>query len=267
VTAVSGAPSAPFVIIPCDNRVIGGHPYHALGKKYADAVRHVADCLPVMVPAVGASDLLPYAELADGIVLTGSPSNVHPSHFGQAVRDTALPLDPDRDAITLPLVRLAVERGIPLLAICRGLQEVNVALGGSLYQAIHEEPGKRDHREDRTAALDAQYGPAHEVRIHANGLLDRIVGERSITVNSLHGQGIDVLAPGLAVEATSSDDGLVEAVRVLAHSGFALGVQWHPEWKAKDNPVSVRIFRAFGDACRSYRIARTRNAPALSRAA
>ncbi|SPE21627.1 gamma-Glu-GABA hydrolase [Burkholderiales bacterium] len=249
----------PYVMIPCDNRVIGGHLYYALGRKYADAVRVASDCLPLLVPTGGASEFRPYLELADGILLTGSPANVHPSHFGQELRDPALPLDEERDSVTLPLVRLAIEHGIPLLAICRGLQEVNVAMGGSLHQAIHEVPGKRDHRENLSAAPEKQYGPAHDVEIVAGSLLEQIVGERRITVNSLHGQGIDSLAPGLTAEAIAPDH-VIEAVRVGAHPGFSLGVQWHPEWKVLENPVSVRIFRAFGEACRVYRLGRSRGA-------
>jgi putative glutamine amidotransferase len=258
----------PFVLIPCDNRLIGGHYYHALGRKYADAVRLAADCLPLLAPTGGARELIPYLELADGIMLTGSPANVHPSHFGQTVRDPSLPLDEERDSVTLPLVRMAVERGIPLLAICRGLQEINVAMGGSLHQAIHELPGKRDHREDPSRALEEQYGPAHDVDIVPESHLLHIVGQPRISVNSLHGQGIDLLAPGLVAEAIAPDH-VIEAVRIAAHPGFSLGVQWHPEWKVMDNAISQRIFRAFGEACRAFRLSRGRGAAGvpLSRAA
>lgn len=244
-----------FVLIPCDNRKIGGQYYHALGRKYADAIRLGAQCLPLITPTGGAGDPLPYLELASGLLLTGSPANVHPSHFGQDVHDPSLPLDPERDAVTLPLVHAAISRGLPLLAICRGHQELNVALGGSLHQAIHELPGKRDHREPADAELAEQYGPAHEVDVVPGGRLHGIVGANRIQVNSLHGQGIDRLADGLVAEALAPD-GIVEAVSIRAHPGFSLGLQWHPEWQVMDNPVSVRIFRAFGDACRSYDRAR-----------
>jgi len=257
----------PFVMIPCDNRLIGGHYYHALGRKYADAVRLAADCLPLLVPTGGAREWQPYLELADGIMLTGSPANVHPSHFGQDVHDPSLPLDQERDSVTLPLVRMAVEHGIPLLAVCRGLQEINVAMGGTLHQAIHEVPGKRDHRENPALELDDQYGPSHEVNIAAEGRLMGILGRSRISVNSLHGQGIDLLAPGLVAEAVSPDN-IIEAVRVAAHPGFSLGMQWHPEWKVMENPLSMRIFHAFGEACRAFRISRGRSgAVPLSRAA
>jgi putative glutamine amidotransferase len=247
-------------MIPCDNRQIGGQLYHALGRKYADAVRLGAECLPLLTPTGGAGDILPYLEMADGIMLTGSPANVHPSHFGQEVRDPALPLDQERDSVTLPLVHLAIARGIPLLAICRGHQELNVALGGTLHQAIHELPDKSDHREPSGVATELQYGPAHEIEILADSPLLQIVGQSRITVNSLHGQGIDVLAQGLVAEAVAPDQ-VIEAVRIRAHPGFSLGVQWHPEWKVLDNPISVRIFRAFGDACRAYRQSRSASAP------
>jgi putative glutamine amidotransferase len=243
-------------MIPSDNRNLGGHLYHAVQHKYADAVRRAADCLPVITPTGGSGEFLPYLDLVDGILLTGSPANVHPSHFGQPVRDPSLPLDEGRDAVTLPLVRAAVERGIPLLAICRGHQELNVALGGTLHQAVHEVPGKRDHREPADAALELQYGPAHDIDILPGGRLAQILGQARIRVNSLHGQGIDALAPGLVAEALAPDH-IVEAVRIAAHPGFSLGLQWHPEWRVLDNPDSLRIFRAFGDACRAYRAGRT----------
>lgn len=240
----------PFVLIPCDNRLLGQQYFHVLGRKYADAVQDAAGCLPLLLPTGSRSNVDAYLELAGGILLTGSPANVHPSHFGEPVRDRALPLDPERDAVTLPLVRRALERGVPLLAICRGLQEINVALGGSLHQALHE-AGFADHREDGARPLDGQYGPAHEVNVTPAGLLESIVGVRRFMVNSLHGQGIARLAAGLAVEATAPD-GVIEAVRLTAHPGFALALQWHPEWRSTENPLSMKIFGAFGAACRDY---------------
>jgi len=227
--------------------MMGHHPFHVLGKKYTDAVHDISGCLPLILPTSGVDDVSQYVTLADGILLTGSPSNVHPSNFGQAVHDPSLPLDPSRDAITLPLIREAVRRDLPLLAICRGMQEINVALGGSLFQAVHEREGQRDHRYRDDDPVDVQYGPVHEVRVVSGGLLERVVQLDSFLVNSAHGQGIDRIAPGLVVEALAPD-GLIEAVRVSSHPGFALGVQWHPEWRAADNEVSVRIFEAFGQA-------------------
>jgi putative glutamine amidotransferase len=258
----------PFVLIPSDNRMLGDHPFYVLGRKYTDAVHDAAGCHPLPLPSTATADLEAYLELADGVLLPGSPANVHPSHFGQDVRDPALPLDPERDSVTLPLARLAVQRGLPLLAICRGMQEINVALGGSLLQAVHEEPGRLDHRADPDGDPDEQYGPSHPIEVVPGGELERILGTGPLQVNSLHGQAIDRLAPGLQVEARALD-GTVEAVHISAHPGFALAVQWHPEWKAMHNPASRLLFRAFGDACRQARARRlgTGAPPGLSRAA
>jgi putative glutamine amidotransferase len=242
----------PIVIVPACTRAIGPHPYHAAQYKYIDAVVLGADCAPLILPALGDRlDLETTLAACHGIMLTGSASNVHPSYYSQEVRDPALPQDRARDATTLPLIRAAIARGIPLLAICRGFQEMNVALGGSLHQAVQEVEGMMDHRENPEASLDDQYGPAHPVSLAPSGVMARILGVPSIDVNSLHGQGVAALAPGLAVEAVS-DDGLVEAFSVPSAPGFALAVQWHPEWRIADNPVSMAMFRAFGQACRDY---------------
>jgi putative glutamine amidotransferase len=246
----------PIVLLPCDNRDSGGHPVQLLGQKYSDAVRDQAGCLPVPLLCTGLEDIEAYLAIADGVVLTGSPSNVHPSHFGQAVHDVTLPLDPQRDAITLPLTRRVIELGMPLLGICRGLQEINVALGGSLYQAVHEVDGRNDHRGaggNPEATKDEAYALAHPVSIVAHGRLSGIVGANDILVNSVHGQGIDRLAPDLHVEAFAAD-GQIEAVSIQHHRGFSLAVQWHPEWRAGENTASKQIFAAFGDACRAWRM-------------
>ncbi len=245
----------PVVLLPCDNRLIGGHPMHVLGQKYADALRDQAKCLPVPLPATGREDIDAYLALADGVLLTGSPSNVHPSHFGQAVHDTTLPLDEARDASTLPLIRRVIELGMPLLAICRGLQEINVALGGTLHQAVQEIAGRDDHRGARgkpDASKEEAYAPAHPVMLAENSCIAGIVGRREIIVNSVHGQGIDRLASGLRAEAYAPD-GQIEAVVIAAHTGFNLALQWHPEWRAWENEDSVKIFAAFGEACRTWR--------------
>ena len=243
----------PIVIVPACTRAIGPHPYHAAQYKYIDAVVLGADCAPLILPALGDRlDLETTLAACHGIMLTGSASNVHPSYYAQEVRDPALPQDRARDATTLPLIRAAIARGIPLLAICRGFQEMNVALGGSLHQAVQEVEGMMDHRENPEASLDDQYGPAHPVSLAPSGVMARILGVASIDVNSLHGQGVAALAPGLAVEAVS-DDGLVEAFSVPSAPGFALAVQWHPEWRLTENPDSMKMFGAFGDACRRHR--------------
>ncbi|MEJ5896839.1 gamma-glutamyl-gamma-aminobutyrate hydrolase family protein [Aquabacterium sp. G14] len=244
--------NAPRVLLPACNRMRGSHPFHMVGRKYVEAVR-LAGCSPVIVPAAHPDELLDWLDMADGVLLTGSPSNVNPGHFGQTVHDPSLPLDPLRDQWTLPLIRLVLARGLPLLGICRGFQEVNTAMGGSLHQAVHEQPGLADHRGPSDEfPLEQQYGPFHPVHLSAGGLLAQVLQAEQVMVNSLHGQGVARLAPGARVEATAPD-GLVEAFSFPEWPGFNLAVQWHPEWQATDNPVSMAIFRAFGMACRSWR--------------
>jgi putative glutamine amidotransferase len=243
--------SHPIVLIPACNQQIGDHPFHVAGRKYADAVR-LAGALPLVVPRALPEEVDELLDLADGVLLTGSPSNVHPSHFGEAVHDPSLPLDPERDAWTLPLIRRVLARGIPLFSICRGTQEVNVALGGSLHQAVQEVPGHDDHRGPSGQDAEATYGLAHRVDVASGGLLDTIVSRPSFEVNSVHGQGIARLADGLRVEARAPD-GLVEAFTEPTAPGFNLCVQWHPEWRAAFNPVSMQLFDAFGRAVRAYR--------------
>ena len=242
----------PVVLVPACNRLLGEHPFHVAGRKYIDAVR-LAGALPLVVPGAEPHELEAYLALADGVFLTGSPSNVHPSHFGESVRDESLPLDPARDAWTLPLIRRCLALGLPLFAICRGLQEANVALGGSLHQAVQEVPGQHEHRgaAGRAGALAAEmYAPAHEVDVVPGGLLEQVLGAQRFTVNSVHGQGVKRLADGLRVEARAPD-GLVEAFSVPSAAAFNLCVQWHPEWEAAENPVSMRLLRAFGEACQA----------------
>ncbi len=251
----SPAPAKPVVLVPACNRLVGQHPFYIAGKKYIDAVR-LAGCQPLVVPSAEAGEIDALLDLADGVFLTGSASNVHPSHFGEAVHDTSLPLDAARDDWTLPLIPRALARGIPLFAICRGFQEANVALGGSLHQAVQEVPGQLDHRDAKDAPLEVQYGLAHSVAVLPGGVLADLLADVQcdgrVEVNSLHGQGVNKLAQGLRVEAVAPD-GLVEAFSVDAASGFNLCVQWHPEWQAASNPVSMRLFRAFGAACAAFR--------------
>ena len=240
----------PRVLVPVDNRQVGEHPFHIVGKKYIDAVR-LAGCLPLIVPNASPQELQEWLDMADGVFLTGSPSNVHPSHFDEAVHNPDLPLDTERDAWTLPLIPQALERGLPLFAICRGFQETNVALGGSLHQAVQEQPGLNDHRDPKDVALEVAYGERHAVQVLPGGRLEALLGQSQIQVNSLHGQGVHELAPGLRTEAVAPD-GLVEAFSVEGARGFSLCVQWHPEWRAASNPVSMALLNAFGQACRDY---------------
>lgn len=258
--------SKPLIGLPACSKPIGDQTYHTIGDKYVRAVAEASEAVPLVFPALAElSD--PAAILAglDGVVLTGSPSNVHPTRYGQAPSPEAEPYDEARDATTLPLIRAALEQGIPLLAICRGFQELNVALGGTLHARVHEIPGRMDHRRPQHEDLDVQYGPRHSVSFIVGGAFEAIAGSREIEINSLHWQAIDRPAAGLVVEG-SAPDGTPEAVRVKDAKVFALGVQWHPEYKPLQNDFSTRLFRAFGEAARRYAAAKrdAAAAPALS---
>lgn len=245
----------PVVLVPACNRQIGLHPFHVAGQKYVDFVR-LAGCLPLVVPNALDSEVDALLALADGVLLTGSPSNVHPRHFDEDVHNPALPLDPQRDDWTLPFIPRVLARGLPLFAICRGTQETNVALGGSLHQAIQEVSGHMDHRAPSDEDAELQYGLAHDVEVVAGGVLSRIVDRPRFQVNSVHGQGVKRLAQDLHIEARAPD-GLIEAFSYAKATGFNLCVQWHPEWQANRNPVSVQLAEAFGRACEAYRQQRT----------
>src|SRR5579864_1304927 len=239
----------PFIGIPCCVRPIWERPFHTVSDRYPQAVIDAAGGIPVLIPAVGAKiDCGAVLDRLDGLLITGSPSNVEPYQYGGAPSMEGTLHDPDRDATTLPLIREAVRRDLPVLAICRGIQELNVALGGSLHQRIFEMPGRFNHRRRKgPMTLDERYGPAHSVVLTAEGFLMRLAGAAEIMVNSLHGQGIDRPAPGLVVEAVAPD-GQIEAVS-LPGARFVVGVQWHPEYKATENPFSRALFTAFAQAC------------------
>lgn len=242
----------PIIGIPCDRRMVGPHPFHMVGEKYIAAVREATGALPLLIPVLDAP-IAPAEILAgvDGLLFTGSYSNVAPNLYGGPAPRAGVLQDEHRDATTLPLMRAAIDAGLPSFCICRGFQELNVVLGGSLHQHLGEVPGRFSHSESKSASLDAQYGPAHDVRLTEGGILSALLGQDRIMVNSLHEQGIDRLAPPLAVEAVA-DDGTIEAVSLPGANGFLLGVQWHPEWRWSENPVSRALFRAFGEAVAAH---------------
>lgn len=238
-----------IVGIVCDRRTHDAMAVHQANDEYITAIRDGAGALPLLIPATDAP-LAPADILAavDGLLFTGSPSNVAAARYGRPQLAGAQ-LDEPRDATALPLIRAAVEAGTPLLAICRGFQELNVALGGTLHQAVHEIPGRLDHREPSGVPLDDEYAPAHAVTIAPQGLLARLSGLDRAMVNSLHHQGVDTLAPVLCAQA-KAPDGQIEAAALRDGKAFLLGVQWHPEWRWRENPLSRAIFQGFGAALR-----------------
>jgi putative glutamine amidotransferase len=241
-------PMSIIVGIPACAKLWDQRPVYTTNPRVSDVLLNGVGALPISIPPVGEAQI-GLLDRIDGLLIPGSPSNVHPSHYGCGESLTPDRHDPARDSTTLPLIRAAVARGLPVLAICRGLQELNVALGGSLLQNVHEIEGRSDHRGNGNGSIEVAYGPKHLVTV--TGALARIVGASEIMVNSLHGQAVDQPGPGLAINAVA-EDGTIEAISAPNAPGFVLGVQWHPEWRYAENPASMAIFRAFGDACRAH---------------
>ncbi|WP_435610135.1 gamma-glutamyl-gamma-aminobutyrate hydrolase family protein [Pseudomonas knackmussii] len=243
-------PRVPVIGITACTNMIEQHAAQTINEKYIRAAKNAARGLPIVIPCLGelvdADDIL---DTVDGLIFTGSPSNIEPFHYNGPASAAGTQHDPARDATTLPLMRAAIAAGVPVLGICRGFQEMNVALGGTLHQKVHETGRFMDHRDGQDESIDQQYGFRHEVHVQPGGLMQGMGLPAVIDVNSIHGQGIDVLAPGLRVEAVAPD-GLIEAISVEKSKSFALAVQWHPEFKVLDNPHYLTIFQTFGKACR-----------------
>ena len=244
--------SLPLVGVPTCRQVIGDLDYDCTQHKYIAALCESAGVLPLQIPLLGEQfsedDIL---GRLDGLLLTGSHSNVHPQHYQEEYTSPDFKLDLLRDETVLRLIKPAINIGLPLFAICRGFQELNVAFGGELHAKLHEQGQYIEHRESKNKELEARYAEVHKVNLLDGGKLQELLNTSTIEVNSLHEQGISKLAAGLTVEG-QTEDGLVEAVSVAGSRGFALGVQWHPEWQSTQNPVSTSLFKAFGDACREY---------------
>mgnify|MGYP003600182507 FL=1 len=251
----------PVVLMTSGAKVYGGVEYQQLGKKYIDPVVRFSGCIPLIYPtAYGVDDVEQYLSMADGIFVSGASSNIDPLLYGQYLETPELPQDRDRDDVDVEIIRMALAKGVPILGVCRGFQEMNVAFGGDLHQVLHETPGFMDHREPKgpngeELDLDTQYGPNHSVKLVADTWFSELLEKDEFMVNSLHGQGIKTLAPELKALA-HAPDGLVEAVTFSDAPQFTLGVQWHPEWKTWQNPLSIKIFAAFGAACQTYADAR-----------
>ena len=228
------------------------HMVHATGERNVDALRHMVDCTPLLLPALDTRmDIPDLLRSIDGLVLTGGRANVEPHHYGGPAFPADEPIDPGRDALVLPLVRACIAVGVPIFGICRGIQEINVALGGTLHYRIHQLPGKRDHRMPRREDVTPEeiFRLNHSIPLTPGGLFEELTGEREVMVNSLHGQGIDRLADGLLVEATSCD-GVIEGVRLARDDCFVVGVQWHAEWRPQEHALAAGLYRCFGEAAR-----------------
>jgi len=239
-------------IIGNRNLLNGRYPTHEGGQMNSCAVANVAGCLPLLIPAdpemVTIEELM---EVCDGFLLTGGRPNVHPSEYGEAETEKHGTFDRARDAITLPLVRACVERGQPFLGICRGFQEVNVAMGGALHPEIRELPGRMNHRMPPEGTLEEAFALRHKVHLTPGGRFARIFGAEEVLTNTLHGQGISQPGPRVVIEGRA-EDGTPEAIYIKDAPGFTLAVQWHPEWNAQNDPVSRPLFHAFGDAVRTW---------------
>ena len=239
--------------------IIGNHfligdryPVHTGGTMNSHAVAEAAGCLPLIVPSdpryVTVAELL---DLCDGFLLTGGRPNVHPSEYGEDETPAHGAFDRGRDAITLPLVRACVDRGQPFFGVCRGFQEVNVALGGTLYPEIRDLPGRMNHRMPPDGTLEEQFALRHKVQFTEGGVFHQLLGSAEVMTNTLHGQGIKEPARDIVIDG-HAPDGTPEAIYVGGATGFTLSVQWHPEYRAAEDPVSRPLFAAFGNAAREW---------------
>lgn len=244
----------PIIAVPADIRHFAGADWHAAQNQYLSAALKVAGVMSFIVPAFeDGNEIDAILDRVDGLLVSGSATNVHPSLYGKEARESDGPFDPARDATSLPLIRRAIERAIPMLAICRGIQELNVALGGTLASEIQEQPGVWDHRKPEHDDRDVAFAIRQPVHVREGSCIAQHLGvSGEIQINSLHRQAIAETAPRLQVEATAAD-GTIEAVSVIDAKGFAVGVQWHPEYWAETDAPSRALFEAFGKAVHEYR--------------
>lgn len=228
------------------------YPAHSAGTMNSCAVSHVAGCMPVIIPSdPGLASAEEWMALCDGFLFTGGRPNVHPDEYGEDETSAHGAFDRERDALALDLIRRCVDRGQPILGVCRGFQEVNVAMGGSLYPEIRDLPGRDNHRMPPDGTLEEKFALRHEVTLQDGGPFQRVFGASVVRTNTLHGQGIKEPGSRIVIDG-HAPDGTPEAIYVKDAPGFTLSVQWHPEWQADTDPVSRPLFEAFGDACRDW---------------
>ena len=229
------------------------------GRRTIDAVREVSDCLPLLIPGLpDAVDIGDLCETLDGVVLTGGRANVHPKYYGEDYTEAHGAMDEDRDAVALPLVRAALDRGIPILGLCKGIQEMNVALGGTLYHEVGDLPGRHRHRMIKGCTdHEIIFELREQVRLRPDGVMARMLGTENIVTNSLHGQAIKDAGERVVIEGWAADE-TIEAISISGARSFAIGVQWHAEYEAHADPVSKVLFSELGDAARACRAQRRR---------
>ncbi|WGH78870.1 gamma-glutamyl-gamma-aminobutyrate hydrolase family protein [Jannaschia ovalis] len=232
------------------------YPAHANGTMNTDAVAHVSDAIALTFPACpDASRIEELLEVFDGFLFTGGRPNVHPEEYGHAETEAHGAFDRKRDAVALPLIRACVARGQPILGLCRGFQELAVAMGSTLHPEIRDLPGRMNHRMPPDGTIEEKFALRHEVHLTPGGPFARLLGAETVMTNTLHGQGIDEAGPRIVIDGRAPD-GTPEAIYVDGAPGFAMAVQWHPEYKAADDPVSRPLFEAFGAACRAWKAGR-----------
>lgn len=251
---MSSPSPTPLIAVPANISTANdwGTPQHVTGEKYLRAVIEGSKGVPVVIPAFcGRMNFAAITGCIDGLLLTGGRANVEPHHYGGPEFPDDEIIDPARDATVLPLIRACIDQGIPVFGICRGIQEINVALGGSLHYRVHQVPGMNDHRMIHDDDIEVRFGLRHPVNLTPGGYLAGLVRQAEIMVNSLHGQGIDRPAPGLKTEAVSPD-GVIEAVRLEGTEIFTVGVQWHAEYEFHNHALSCSLFTEFGNAAREH---------------
>ncbi len=224
------------------------YPVQATGLMNIDAIANVTGALPIAIPSTpSATDIPALMDTCDGFLFTGGRPNVHPEEYGHEPTEAHGEFDRDRDRLVLPLIRACVKAGLPVLGVCRGFQEFNVAFGGTLHPEIRDIPGRMNHRMPPDGTLEEKFALRHEIALSKGGKFARVFGSDTVMVNSLHGQGIEEAGDRIIIEGTAPD-GTPEAIHVDGASGFAMAVQWHPEYEAHVDPVSKPLFEAFGDA-------------------
>ena len=228
------------------------YPVHVGGVMNSEAVSLVSDAVPFIVPTdpkfASREELM---EICAGFLFTGGRPNVHPEEYGEDETEAHGTFDRNRDGVALPLIRDLVERGQPFLGVCRGFQEVNVAMGGTLHPEIRDLPGRMNHRMPPDGTLEEKFALRHVVQLTPGGPFSRVFGSQEVLTNTLHGQGIKTAGSRVVVDG-HAPDGTPEAIYIGGAPGFTLSVQWHPEWNAAGDPVSRPLFEAFGDACRKW---------------